>query len=127
VRPLDLPLHTGAMWKTADAGSTWSNLPLADDSVRQLVATGAQPTTWFANGSFKSIDQGRTWQRLGKALFYLIADPNAPRTLYGTTFGGLFKSIDGGDQWMPISVPSGGIGLTWPVVVDPRTPASSMP
>lgn len=75
VRPLDLPLHTGALWKTDDGGDTWTNLPLGAFSVTQLVATAAQPPTWFANGSFRSLDQGRTWQRLGQTFSGVTPDP----------------------------------------------------
>jgi len=120
-RPLDLPLHTGAVWKTDDAGDTWTNLPLAESSVNQLVATGAQPPTWFANGSFRSLDQGRTWQRLEQTFFRVAPDPRAPRTLYGTTFdGAVFKSLDGGEQWTATGAPVPGIRPISPLVVDPR-------
>jgi RNA polymerase sigma-70 factor (ECF subfamily) len=48
-----LPLHTGGLWKTEDGGDTWTNLPLAESSVTQLVETAAPTPASFANGSFR--------------------------------------------------------------------------
>jgi hypothetical protein len=119
VRPLDLPLHTGALWKTTDAGGTWTNLPLGEISAGQLVASAARPPTWFADGSFRSVDQGRTWQRLRQSFFRVAPDPRSAHTLYGTSFAGLFKSVDNGEQWSAIGAPPRST-LSWPIVLDPR-------
>jgi photosystem II stability/assembly factor-like uncharacterized protein len=119
VRPLDLPLHTGALWKTTDAGGTWTNLPLGVSSAGQLVASAARPPTWFADASFRSVDQGQTWQRLGQSFFRVAPDPRSAHTLYGASFAGLFKSVDDGEQWSAIGAPPRST-LSWPLVFDPR-------
>ena len=36
LHPLDLPLHTGALWKTGDGGVTWTNLTLDAFSIFAL-------------------------------------------------------------------------------------------
>jgi photosystem II stability/assembly factor-like uncharacterized protein len=126
VRPLDVPFRTGPLWKTEDAGRTWTNLPLDGYSVSELVASKTSPT-WYAvtlYGGFKSVDQGTTWRRLGLPLrsrvFRLMADPRMPGMLYASTGAGFFKSTDDGEHWTAIGavLPSGGAYLR-AIAVDP--------
>lgn len=44
---------------------------------------------------------------VGGAIGALTADPSDPDTVYAGTYGGLFKTTDGGDTWWRISPPTG--------------------
>ena len=132
VRSLDLPPRTGPLWKTEDAGQTWTNLPLDVYSVGALVASKTSAATWYAGtlyGGFKSVDHGTAWHRLGLPLrdsryepsvIRLVIDPRTPATLYASTSEGLFKSTDDGERWTAIGggLPSGGAFLRG-IAIDP--------
>src|SRR5262245_49108870 len=69
--------------------------------------------------------QAATWEVHGPEGGYLeslVMDPTNPRVLYaGTQNGGLFKSVDRGESWVPINN-----GLTnlfvQVIVIDPAAP-----
>ncbi len=97
----------GGVWKTTDAGNTWT--PLTDDqpslavgaialapSNPDIVYVGTgEPTpgldNYYGVGLLKSTDGGRTWQHLGKDVFTglgisaIVVHPNDPNTLYVAT------------------------------------------
>lgn len=107
-----------------------------DPSDRQKVylAVGTYTNSWSGNGAIlKSADQGKTWQVVplpfknggnedGRSIGERLAvDPNDGRVLYfGTRHEGLWKSVDSGSSWAPVTsfpVPKGlgknGAGLGW--------------
>jgi photosystem II stability/assembly factor-like uncharacterized protein len=110
------------VYKTTDGGSSWiaANVGLPDDDIPVLVVNPRVTTTIYAGfdgeGVFKSIDGGASWvaARTGLSLDIvttLVINPQAPSTLYagGLNFdsgtgqadgGGVFKSIDGGNNWV---------------------------
>lgn len=132
VRPLDEPARTGPLWKTEDAGRTWSNLLVDGYSVHPILASKTSAGTWYAGslyGAFKSSDRGAVWRRLGLPLrdskyestvYRLEADPHTPGTLYTSTSEGLFKSTDDGERWNAIgaALPFAGAYLRT-IAVDP--------
>jgi photosystem II stability/assembly factor-like uncharacterized protein len=90
----------------------------------------SQPDVWFAGGSpqglFRSADGGDTWDPVdgwndhpmwttwsewpeqntpdGSMLHSVIIDPRDPRHMYlGLSSGGVFESVDGGDDWKPLN------------------------
>jgi photosystem II stability/assembly factor-like uncharacterized protein len=97
-----------------------------------------------ARGVFRSRDGGRNWQKVlflseGTGIADLAMDPVDPRVLYaaswsyerkpwvfesGSTDGGIFKSIDGGDSWRRLEggLPSGVLGRG-AVTVSPSRPS----
>jgi len=107
-----------------------------------LVYVGALGHVWAPNperGVYRSKDGGRTWQKIlfrndSTGVVDLVMDPNDPRVLYaalwqagrtpwtlssGGAGSGLFKTVDGGDNWTEIThnpgLPSGiwgNIGVT---------------
>ena len=122
---LDVPFRTSPLWKTSDAGLTWTNLPLDAFSVNALEPSkttrgGLYAATLF--GAFKDHDGGSAWENLGLPLrlgqfepsvLHIAVDPRAPSTLYAATSDGLVKSTDGGGHWNTIgtTLPSGGAFL----------------
>jgi photosystem II stability/assembly factor-like uncharacterized protein len=66
----------------------------------------------FAKGIFKSVDGGKSWQRISKGLSTnpatgqphyvksIIVHPTNPDVVLAATGGGLYKSTDGGENWV---------------------------
>ena len=140
--------HGYGMWKSYDAGKTWTNIGLNDSRrIPRVRVHPHDPNIVYAavlghlfgpnqeRGVFKSTDGGQTWK---KVLFAnedagavdLIIDPNNPRVLYASTWrvlrtpyslesggdgSGLWKSMDGGDNWTEITrakgLPKGTVGI----------------
>ncbi len=100
----------GGVFKSGDAGSTWSaaNSGLTNPNVRALAIDPVTPATIYAGttgGVFKSTDGGDTWAAAntgltGTFITALAIDPTTPATLYAATgTGGVFKSTNSGGTW----------------------------
>ncbi len=126
------------VYKSTDAGKTWRHMGLTDtNTIARIVIHPGNPETvyvaasgheWTPNGErgvYKTIDGGKTWQ---KVLFRdeetgaidLAMDPSDSETLYaamwqrtrkkwndprngpGSRGSGIFRSRDGGKSWQPI-------------------------
>jgi photosystem II stability/assembly factor-like uncharacterized protein len=59
----------------------------------------------------------------GGVIWALAIDPETPTTLYAGTFGGVFKSRDGGGSWSAASTGLPDTGV-WSLAIDPETPAT---
>ena len=55
-------VHVGGVWRSDDAGSTWTNAVPADDDVHELRAGGGAVVAAAARGFGWSLDDGVTWQ-----------------------------------------------------------------
>ena len=135
----------GGVWKTADAGSTWT--PLTDFA--QTLAIGSMAINpqnpnelWVGTGEgnfaidnypggalYHTTDGGASWTTLTHGfgdIRGLAVKPDGPTTLYaaaGTRHSGasgILKSIDGGATWTLLAngIPSG-IGTE--VIIDPSS------
>lgn len=127
------------IYKSTDGGKTFQNMGLED--THQIAEIATHPTNpdivyvaavghlWGNSGSrglFKTIDGGKTWEKLGNGLptaktsgcTEVIMDPRTPDILFagfyerlrqpasfksGGPNGGLFKSEDGGKSWRKIT------------------------
>jgi hypothetical protein len=120
------PYGTQKLYKSTDAGTTWSVALQFDWSlswISNVVFDPTSPSTVYVGGSyarcnwcemedwayweywgqlFKSTDGGRTWSftYLGTDVSLLAITPQA---LYANS-GGLQKSVDGGASWVPLGV-----------------------
>ena len=109
----------GGIWKSTDAGSTWT--PLGDDlavigissiaiaptnSNIIYVATGdADGGDTYSIGVMKSTDAGLTWNEVGNLngnLRDILVDPGNENVVYVAANNGLFKSTNGGNNWSNI-------------------------
>ena len=119
----------GGIWKTEDAGVTWTNVSdgyLDTSSVGALAVSEADPSVIYAgmgestirtdvshgDGVYKSTDRGRSWVHLGLADTRHVSEirihPRDPDRVWvaalGHAFGpnserGVFRSSDGGSSW----------------------------
>jgi photosystem II stability/assembly factor-like uncharacterized protein len=118
----------GGVWKTVDAGQTWT--PLTDKekfaSIGAIAVAPSNPNviyvgtgesglrgdmTW-GNGVYRSLDGGKTWASLGlqdsRQIGAIVIDPDNPDIVLvaaiGHAFGpnttrGIFRTTDGGKTW----------------------------
>ncbi len=147
------------IYKSTDAGKSWTHLGLpetqhigriaVDPRNPDIVFVAAIGSLYAANeqrGIFRSIDGGRTWE---KVLFknndvgavHVVIDPSDSKVVYAGLWntrrppwfvyapsngpgGGIHKSTNGGDTWKQLTkgLPAEGIGRTG-IAVAPSDPA----
>ena len=141
---------SGGVWKTVNAGITWT--PVFDNEgsysigvitldpknpLTVWVGTGennSQRSVSYGNGVYKSDDGGRTWKNVGlktsEHIGRIAIDPKDSNIVYVASQGplwgpggerGLFKTTDGGKNWKNILNISENTGVT-DVVIDPNDP-----
>jgi photosystem II stability/assembly factor-like uncharacterized protein len=141
---------SGGVWKTENAGGTWT--PLFDSQgsysigVVRLdpnhpevvwVGTGennAQRSVSYGDGVYKSEDGGRSWKNMGlkesRHIGSIVIDPRDSNVVYVAAHGplwgpggdrGLYKTTDGGKTWSKVLEISENTGVN-EVVMDPRNP-----
>lgn len=140
----------GGIWKSTNAGHTWTPIfdeapaaSIGDITIYQAnpdiiyVGTGegnprnSQNSGW---GMFKSVDGGRNWTHLGleqtRQIHRVIVHPNDPSQVVigasGATWGdsehrGIYRSIDGGENWTKVLYINENTGCA-DLVVDPSNP-----
>ncbi len=141
---------SGGVWKTDNAGATWT--PIFDRqssySIGAVtldprspsvvwVGTGennSQRSVGYGDGVYRSDDAGRTWHRMGleksEHIGKIVVDPRNSDVVYVAAQGplwsdggdrGLYKTTDGGKTWAAVLSTSERTGVT-DVVLDPRNP-----
>lgn len=141
---------TGGLWKTEDAGNTWS--PLFDKEATQSIGDIAlAPSdknilyvgTGEANifraslpgiGMYKSMDAGKTFKHIGLentgTIARILVHPTNPNIVYVAASGnewtynkdrGVFQTIDGGKTWKKILYKDEKAGCI-DLVMDPSDP-----
>ncbi len=141
---------SGGLWKTENAGTTWT--PVFDDqAVYSIgvvtldpknpnvvwVGTGeynAQRSVAYGDGVYRSDDGGRTWTNVGlknsEHIGRILIDPRNSDIVYVAAQGplysaggdrGLYKTTDGGKTWNKILDGGEWAGVA-DVALDPRNP-----
>lgn len=111
----------GAVWKTTDYGSSWTKL--ANGLVRLgvssiLIHPTGPDTIWIATGDrdggdapgygvWKSTDGGASWAASNtgmgnRTVNEILMDPNNVNILIASTNNGIYRSVDGGDNWTQV-------------------------
>ncbi|WP_199621798.1 WD40/YVTN/BNR-like repeat-containing protein [Paenibacillus alkalitolerans] len=59
--------------------------------------------TWqTCNKGLARVPTGQPYEEIGYCIHKMAIDPHDPDTLYMQEHGGVFKTVDGGDNWFPI-------------------------
>ncbi|MDX1503008.1 MAG: glycosyl hydrolase [Thermoanaerobaculia bacterium] len=145
-----LAVGSGGVWKTGNAGITWT--PVFDDqpsySVGCVTVDPTSPdTVWvgtgenvsgrhvgWGDGVYKSLDGGGSWQRMGLArsehIGKIVVHPEDGNVVWVAAEGplwssggdrGVYKTSDGGRTWRRVLQIDDDTGVT-DLVMDPRNP-----
>ena len=141
---------SGGVWKTTNRGTTWT--PIFDTYGSYSIGciaidpnnpnvlwlgTGennSQRSVGYGDGVYKSVDGGKTWQRMGleksEHIGKILIDPRNSNVVYVAAQGplwapggdrGLYKTTDGGSTWQRVLYISENTGVT-DISFDPRNP-----
>lgn len=141
---------SGGVWKTTNAGTTWS--PIFDDqasySIGCVTLDPQRPdTVWvgtgenvggrhvgYGDGVYRSLDGGKNWTKMGleksEHIGTILVHPKNSDVVYVASQGplwkaggerGLFKTVDGGKTWQKILGGGDYTGVN-EVRMDPRNP-----
>src|SRR5215475_5693254 len=122
----------GGIWKTTSAGVTWFPVFDQEKSVDSIGAVEVAPSNSdivyagagdpiqgsLGNGMWKSTDAGKTWQHIGLEdtvkITSIVVDPTDPNLVLASALGdstrkggGVYRSIDGGQNWTNVLKPDG--------------------
>ncbi len=138
----------GGVWKTEDAGNTWEPISdgyyggsigaiAVSESDPNIIYVGEGEQTLRGNvssgkGMWKSLDAGETWKFIGlpnsEHISRIRIHPENPNIVYVGVIGnlwkpneerGLYKSIDGGENWSKILYVSDKAGVG-DIILDPN-------
>jgi photosystem II stability/assembly factor-like uncharacterized protein len=114
------------LYESLDGGETWRKILGSSFDGREIVIDPVNPSIFYAvTGDLRiSTDRGRHWKTLfhphNTDIFSFSMDRVTPTNLYVGTSSGVYKSKDGGGEWIPYNT-----GLTaipvFSVVLDPMT------
>jgi photosystem II stability/assembly factor-like uncharacterized protein len=138
----------GGVWKTVDAGRTWS--PIFDGepvgSIGAIAVAPSDPSVIYVgsgeadmrsqisygNGMYRSDDGGMTWVHIGledtRQIGRVLVDPHDPNLVYVAALGhaygpneqrGVFRSTDGGRSWQKVLFENADTGAI-DLAFDPR-------
>ena len=141
---------SGGVWKTTNSGTTWDSIfdhygsysigcVTIDPHNRHVVWVGtgennSQRSVGFGDGVYKSLDDGKSFSRMGlersEHIGKILVDARDSQTVYVAAQGplwapggdrGLYKTTDGGTTWQLILSISENTGVS-DVLQDPRDP-----
>jgi len=144
--------RSGGLWKTTNAGTTWTNVTdaIGAEAMGAVAIAPSNPNiVWIGEGDqanarssisgkgvFKSTDAGATWQFMGlpdsQHIARIVIHPANPDIVYVAAVGhlfsrnaerGVFKTVNGGKTWKKVLYVNDGVGAI-DLVINRRTPAT---
>ncbi|AMC11719.1 glycosyl hydrolase [Lutibacter profundi] len=138
----------GGIWKTTDAGNTWSNISdgffggsvgaiAVSESDNNVIYVGNGEVTIRGNvssgdGMWKSLDAGKTWQHIGleksRHIPRVRIHPKNSNIVFAAVLGdlykpseerGVYKSINGGKSWKKVLFSNANAGAV-DLIIDPN-------
>ncbi|WP_456463770.1 WD40/YVTN/BNR-like repeat-containing protein [Lutibacter sp.] len=140
----------GGIWKTTDAGNTWSNISdgffggsvgaiAVSKSDNNVIYVGNGEVTIRGNvssgdGMWKSVDAGKTWQHIGlnksRHIPRVRIHPKNSDIVFAAVLGdlykpskerGVYKSTNGGKSWRKVLFSNANAGAV-DLIIDPTNP-----
>lgn len=141
----------GGLWKTVDGGTEWfpvTDGQISSSSIGAVAVAETNPDIVYIGGGetqlrgsitqgdgvYKSIDGGKTWRDMGlketQAISRIRIHPTDPNIVYVAALGhpygdnderGVFKSIDGGNNWTKVLFVSNKAGAA-DLIIDRTNP-----
>ncbi|MCF6167344.1 glycosyl hydrolase [Lutibacter sp.] len=140
----------GGIWKTTDAGNTWSNISdgffggsvgaiAVSESDTNVIYVGNGEVTIRGNvssgdGIWKSVDAGKTWQHIGlnksRHIPRVRIHPKNSDIVFAAVLGdlykpskerGVYKSTNGGKSWRKVLFSNANAGAV-DLIIDPTNP-----
>ena len=150
VRVIYVATASGGLWKTTNAGTTWSSVFEQQNSISLgdvAIAPGNPDIVWvgtgeqnsvrssqFGDGVYRSTDGGESWEHMGlegsRHIGRILIHPENPDVVYVAAMGslwgpnperGLYRSRDGGKSWEQLLKPSDFTGVV-EVQMHPENP-----
>ncbi len=125
--------------RTLDGGASWQVLPGTPFSPNAVGIDPSRPTTLYTadilsgNVVLKSTDGGDHWRVASRDLpsdffsYQFEVDPSRPSRIYATgNLHGIWRSVDGGVHWQPVSQALLTRGNEVPIVAVARRPAGTV-
>jgi len=141
---------SGGVWKTDNAGTTWSSIfdghgsystgcITVDPSNPHVIWLGTGENVGgrhvaYGDGVYRSLDGGKSWTNVGlersEHISKIIVHPEEPNTVWVAAQGplwssggerGLYKTTDGGKKWTQVLEAGPWTGVT-DLAIDPRDP-----
>ncbi len=143
-------MASGGVWKTTNNGTTWE--PVFDkegvSTIGDLAIAPSDPSiVWmgsgepnnrqsssWGNGIYKSLDGGKTWQKMGLEATHhigrVVIHPRSPDVVYAAALGhlwgpnaerGVYKTTDGGKTWSQVLKINEDTGVS-DIAMDPESP-----
>ena len=145
-----ITIAAGGVWKTENAGTTWKPLfdgqasysigcITIDPNNPQTIWVGSgennsQRSVGYGDGVYRSLDGGKSWKNMGlkesEHIAKIMVDPRNSDVVFVASQGplwsaggdrGLYKTVDGGENWEKVLEISEHTGVT-DLVYDPRNP-----
>ena len=141
----------GGVWKSANAGQSWTNLTDGHTSLASIGAIAVAPSDpnvlyagggeadfredyTYGDGIERSTDGGRTWTHLGlddaRHIARIVVDPRDADVVYVAAMGhgagpnpmrGVFRTRDGGHSWQKVLFVDDSTGAI-DLAMDPKNP-----
>ncbi len=126
-----------AVYKTSDTGATWTRFAgeLTRTRVISLAIDPKLSATVFAgtmgDGTYKSPDGGRTWHlynagiqkgTISAIVNQVVFNPRGTEMVYAGTTVGVFRSMDGGRNWVERMTGMTEVNFVVSLVMDPQRP-----
>jgi photosystem II stability/assembly factor-like uncharacterized protein len=115
----------GRFYKSTDGGTSWTTSTTANGFYPgSLAVDPTNSSILYAgdSGLWRSTDSGSTWARHALDPETLVSDvvfdPQNPNTIFVSSFGGVFRSVDHGESWNSFSRGLGDGRLMYRLVID---------